>query len=460
MRIATRFSASRAFTLATVVLLGWLATSPARARAQITNGGYNVVTSGVGTLPTSTFMSTSFIDASAYGVGDICSKIYSVFTHTTGIPYPPAGAVIDARGISNLQCSGNTPWVNGGVSTSFPSVILLPTGTITIGASWVLPDNTRIIGTTIAEGSTGTIIQAVTPNIGPMIQMGSQTLCPGGACHGVAVENLMLDGVNRGGVAGIQNEFSEELSYVNNVNLFRIEGIGLDIETAVNTTGANNSGPYSNISFAETNGTPQGCVKILNARTRGVHGLTCLAGGTNNGVTSAAVDLSGSGNSIEDFHFEGFKEGVAVGADQSASGNVLLNITGSDTNGMAHISDIVHIYSFYSGTSDLSILAVNNEATPGTNTIQDDVTSTTLTDQTLGMYALGESIATGGVTGGYSRFTTSPNIPSFSSGKFGMATPVSSCAVGSLLSNTTASSHGTTLWVCVPGSTWVALPIP
>jgi hypothetical protein len=83
MRIATSFGTSRASTTATLFLLSWLATSPARVIAQT---GYNVVTSGVGTLPASTFASTSFIDASAYagpGIGhDICTTIFLVFTHT------------------------------------------------------------------------------------------------------------------------------------------------------------------------------------------------------------------------------------------------------------------------------------------------------------------------------------------------------------------------------------------
>lgn len=53
----------------------------------------------------------------------------------------------------------------------------------------------------------------------------------------------MLNG-NGLGVTGILNEEAEELSYVDHIALFQILGMGVNVES-----NAENSGPYSNITF-------------------------------------------------------------------------------------------------------------------------------------------------------------------------------------------------------------------
>jgi hypothetical protein len=81
-------------------------------------------------------------------------------------------------------------------------------------------------------------------------------------------------------------------------------------------------------------------------------------------------------------------------------------------------------------------------------TLQDDVTSTTLNDTTLGMYALGEQVSPG-----YSRYSTSPGTATWSTGS---VAPSGStfCNAGSLYSNTSGSPN--TLYVCI-GHTWTAV---
>ena len=194
--------------------------------------------------------SPSFFDASVAGILglDICQSIRNMLTATV---YPSnMGAVIDARGLSpantSMTCpSGKSPWFDGTNYINKPSTILLPAGTITIPATWVLPGGTKLIG----EGSQNplspipnplpgaTIIQACTSSItgcnntnfsGPMLQFGSS--CPGSQCtgivKGISVENVMLNG-NGLSITGIQNGQGQELTYVDHVTLFQILGMGL-----------------------------------------------------------------------------------------------------------------------------------------------------------------------------------------------------------------------------------------
>jgi len=133
-----------------------------------------------------------------------------------------------------------------------------------------------------------------------MIQFGpSLNLCfpPGSAsiCTGISVENLNLDGEGRS-INGIVNQFAGNQSYVDHVSLYRILGTGLSL-----TAGANQSGPYSNITYdlGGESGTSSTICANLNGLTgtRGIRGLSCIS---ENNIPPAAVLLDSSNNSIED----------------------------------------------------------------------------------------------------------------------------------------------------------------
>ena len=439
MKNARKLATVPTFVVTLAIVVGWLAALPNLAAAQ---QGDNAVCNS-STPPTGIKCSPAFIDASVLAGADICAKIFNAI----GL-LPSTGGVVDARGISTgLTCTTDTPWVQS-TSTTIPADILLPTGTITIGTTWVLPDHTRVIGVGTGSPSTsGTVITASSGFSGAMIQMGSNTtgVCGASAhvCNGVAVENLMLNGANQT-ITGILNEYSEELSYVNHVSLYQILGTGLDVETSVGSFSAGNSGPYSNISFSPGSSAVMTtvCAKILGARTRGIHGLTCVADGT----PSAAILLDADNNSIEDVHVEGFTDGILVGDSAAAASNILFNITGSIGGGA--MTNVIHI-SNANPVANLSILNVESENIPGkgspTNSIKDDVTGTILTDTTVGMYTLGETVGTSGV----SRFTTSPNSVTWGGGT---TAPSGTCSSGSIFSNTGGSTH--TLYVCQSGG-WV-----
>ncbi len=430
------------------ILLGWFCVSPTAAQAQ---SGENAVCNS-SSPPTGISCSAAFVDASVGTTGDLCARIYSVINSAS---YPAMGAVIDARGINpgGPNTCADTPWWNGTTNLTKPSYILLPSGNITISHVWIMPDRARIWGEGRGSPSgptgSGTVLvaKASFPD-SDMIDMGagatptgySTVPCLSGTspayCFGVSIENLMLDG-NGQAINGIVNSNSEELSYVNNVNLYTMTGTGLEISGSQ----AQNSGPYTNITFSPGANAVLGtvCVQISQVGdTRGVHGLTC----TGDGTPSAGILLDSNNNSIEDVHFEGFVDGIRVGSNHNANSNILFNITGgSGTGGM---TNVIHVYNTNT-VNDLSIMQVAQGAA-GIDTIKDDITSTTLADATVGIYALGQSLG-----GGVTRFTTSPNSVTWGTGS---GAPTGSCKSGSIFSNT-SGTNTTTLYICVSGG-WVA----
>ncbi len=414
------------FSAGAVLLASFVFCSPMQTLAQV--AGNPVSYNSTSALAPS----TAYVDASVFSGSDICAKIYSALTASTT---PSTGVVIDARGISSLTCtSTETPWIAGSNSTTKPSTVLFPAGTITISKTWVLPNETRIIG----EGPSKTTIQTSSLTNNPMIQMGSSTICPSGVCTGVEVQDLALLGLGSlTGLSGISNTASQDLSFVRNVSMTNINGTGL----SVSGSGAQNSGPYADISFS--NSSPVSttvCADINGVSTRGIHGLNCISTGSTK--PSAALLLDASNNSIEDVSVQGFGDGILIGANATAQSDALINVAGA-TGG----TNVIHISTNHTA-NNLSILGV---ATQGaSHSIEDGLTNTTLSDATVAMYVLGTAVTAGGTTVGYSRFSTSPNVPTWGVVN---STPsfTGSCVAGSIITNLTGAS-GSTMWVCTGGS--------
>ncbi len=278
-----------------------------------------------------------------------------------------------------------------------------------------------------------------------MIQFGSSSC---GACTGISVENLVLDGQGLS-INGIVNQYAQDQSYVDHVGLFQILGTGLLI-SSYGTGSAMNSGPYSHIVF-DTGGSggvsSTVCAQILSASgTHGIHGLTC---NSETHDAAAAVLLDSGGDSIEDVMVQGFYDGVLVGSNAAAISNVLINIVGDTHNAPTSTPvNTIHISS-NNPVHDLAIMGVSNSNLSGTYTIQDDTTASPLhlADQYVAMYALGKTPAAG-----VSRFTTSKNAPTWA---VGAGYPSGSCTRGSLYSciggstSCTSGSSTAALWACV-----------
>jgi hypothetical protein len=403
--------------------------------------------------------SHAFIDASQLGAGDICANINLALKQLSNtmqggaLVYNLQG-LVDARGVPTanyLNCSMN-PWVLPAPTNGWPAaIILLPAGTITTPATWTLPAYTRLTG----EGSGLTILSAGSGLTGEIISMGqsSSHYCPnvmnGPDCVGVVIEHLELNANGSPNVIGIANYYSQELSRVNDVSIVGIGngGVGLDLSAF-----GDNSGPYTNIYVSgNSNTVNEGCARITgasNTDSRGIHGLTCNTTGMvcNSGSNSASICLDASSTTIEDVTFTGSStDGILVGSMLAAQGNVLLNISGS--NGQ---TNVIELSNNQTGNGDITILGATG---PGgsVNTIKDDLTSTNLTDATVGLYIVGEPM----FTGAYSRFTTSTSLPTW---LIGQNQPAGSCAVGDLYSATSAGSF----WGCInpPPKTPQWVPIP
>lgn len=453
MRTGKTLVSNWLFATVFFVLSGWLMTAPTLAKAQnCSQGGTSLATcqgwNGVYLSGSSKSPSYAFVDAFPYltdsrcasGSCDICDAIYYALTD-----YNTAnsnGVVIDARGIATPQnCTNVTgsrfanPWSVISARASYANIVLLPTGSIYLAKSWVLPTDTRIIG----EGASLTTILPCTTTVcgsgqalsGDLIDMGSSSICPGSSdCQAVVIEHLGLNGSNVSGVNGIVNSASQELSRVDDVSLVNIAGTGLSIDSG-NTS---NSGPYSNIYYSGSGI----CASISGPHgTRGIHGLTCNMSGSE---TTPAVYIDSSNNSFEDISLSGnsSQDGILVGFNAAASNNVLFNVRGSGLENVIHISAA-------NSSSDITVLGVTRSS--GTNSIEDDLTSphTQIADPNVAMYIVGEPVQAAGSTVGYSRFSTSPSVPTWLVGPNSPGTG-GSCAIGSLYSATSGSSG--TLFGC------------
>jgi hypothetical protein len=447
--------------------------------------------------------SNAYIDASASGIvgtaTDFCQVLNNALNKlTNGSNYPAKAGVIDARGVSNLSTACTTtdgnPWA--GITNPPPTTVLLPAGTIKSVTPWILPSGTKLVG----EGGEDpglnnntfgrTIIQAQ-PNFQcptgctdadkPVLTMGVAK-----GCTGVSIEDLVIDGgpaaSNNVDVNGIDNPFCGDQSYVRNVTLFRIVDIGLNIYNSSDPTlpAYAISGPYSNITFDPAslmtyqNSQETTIGAYLSTSTRGIQGMTCTTG-TNSTAsnTGICVQVSGTGNSIQDVRIEGLSTGVEV----SASGVVLMNIDG-DTNPSVS-STVLNVVKIDPGKTNVVLIGISNNCTSSfctgsspdnsDTTIKDSsnanavINVTVATDPFVAMYALGDE-KTIASEPAYARYSTTGIVSSSSNkvapignwsvGSSTPTTPASGCAAGSLFSVTTGSPA---LYVCSANSTYYGM---
>jgi hypothetical protein len=428
----------------------WCSLSPIRARAQ----GSNAVYGSGGKVS-----SLAFVDASQYATGrDICQAMAAIL-----IQYKRGtvtGVVVDARGFpptnGKYPCSVN-PWSSTLSSDPGSNVVLLPSGTITVAAGykWALPENTRLVGL----GPYLTIIQAGSGFSNELIDMGGTSICTGTPsvdCQGIVIEHLALDGGGNTNISGIVNDWSQELSRVNDVALTNMAGVGLSLGVVGSGVDANDSGPYSDIYFSGS-GT---CAQIT-ATTRGIRGLNCVmtaASPCTSGSSNAAICLDAVNNTLQDVTVamaggapQSFPDGILIGSQGSAQNNTLVNINGIGLGNVIHISNQTNsgqgnCPSF--NACDITAMGISNSES--SSTIKDDLTGTTLTDANIAMYVLGDQTL---ANPGFSRFTTSPNAQTWF---IGTGTPSGACAAGTLYSCTNSCSNGT-IFACTGGTSWVKI---
>lgn len=449
----------------------------ANAQNPQTPEGWNASVYSGNVVPSPSY---AVVDATQYQGSDICALINKVFFTYNAIT--SNGIVVDARGVpsSALNCSsGTNPWSNliSSGSSSFWNIVLLPAGTITINATWTLPNWTHLIG----QGPNSTVIQAASGFGSHMIDMGAESglpCSPGGDCEGIVIEHLGLlgSGAVNGGY-GIVNCCAQEQSRVNDVSISSVK-TGLWLSDRF----AQNSGPYSNLTISGVNtclaigpATTQVSGLYTMVNSRGVHGMTCAVNSSN----TPAITIDGPNNSLEDISISTSstgEDGILIGAQGPAQGNTLLNIQGSGLKNVIHISNHTNggttgslgSCPFYTSSPvtvynvcDLTIFGVARSN--GTNTVQDDLwccsNSATITDTTLAMYTLGEIVVenSDNITSniGLSRYTTATATGNTNATPWlvGNTAPSgTTCKVGTLYSCTGSSCAGT-LYECLGGGT-------
>jgi hypothetical protein len=420
-----------------------------------------------GTSTVTPFSAHAYIDASqklgTSASNDVCAAINNSLTQlntgttTSNCPEYHGKGVIDARGVvsssGNFACTANPfPAATSTNNTGAYVTVLLPAGTIPITGAWVLPPNTRLIG----EGSVSPAPTTIKPGTGfpdsALIYMGDEPTasffyCPNNDCNGISIEHLALDGSSVSGLSGIVNNYAQELNYVNDVAIKLANsgtGIGLTIKGQ-----ANNSGPHTNIYYSGA-GT---CVSINGTNnTRGLNGVDCNWSGS--GTAPAAILVDGRNNTIQNVTISAYTgDGIAIGSNASAQSNLLFHVRGTSS-----LSKVVHITK--TGTnvvSDLTLMGIRGSTTGVL--IDDDVSgSASIKDSTgfVGLYVLGEPVASAGGSTFYSRFTTTTGgsttpTPVWYQGA-GVPTSTTACTnlTGSLYS-VTSTSTTSTLWGCING---------
>ena len=259
----------------------------------------------------------------------------------------------------------------------------------------------------------------------------------------------------------IDNKYAQNLSYVQRVTISVASNTttGLKIES-----NGQNSGPYSDIAFAGSGTsnpsyTGAACVWV-GAPGIKIQGLSCA--GTLGFTVAVAMDSYN--DSVEDVYVnDEYVYGVVVFPDASVYNDILLNISGgaSDTVLICGPSSSSAVCGSTTNTvHDLSLIGISKGGT-ATNSVYDQVTSTTLPDANLAIYALGQGVPVNTSVTGYARFTTSINTATWG---VGSSAPSGNCTLtpantkGSLFSYTagTGGSGCTTtcaFWVC-NGTSW------
>ena len=413
------------------------------------SAGNNAVYNG-----SSVTFSKAFLDAYAVSLstsGDFCAKLGAALG-TLGMG--TAGTVVDARGLSTAAGCSSDPFSS--LASGLSVKILLPAGTLSMTHSWAIHDQSQLVG----EGPARTIFQASTssfsdPYASPntaILHMGKPSIggTGGGIVFEIRIEHLTLDGQGQT-LDGIDNQNAEELSYVDDVAINNVDGNGifLALDPGGRGNGASDhSGPYTNITFQTSSAiSTTACVNVQYSEPRALYSVTCIGNTSSNG----AILLDGGNVAVEDVRIDGFQDGVRIGSQtggtDSGQNDLLMNITGTNTVNTTGTTNLIHIYSGSTGN-----ITVSGVTSVGTNSILDGLTTATLTDSHVGIYILGQA-----VSGGYSRFTTSPNWPNWA---VAGSSPSGNCnANGSLLSNT-AGGSGATLWACANNGTankWMAV---
>lgn len=379
------------------------ATVPASVGLQFTKGGILSIATGV-TLTiqspiyaspdaaifayvgsgTTVISGNNGVISSAWFPGaDICAQINTAIKAMT-----VHGAVIDARHYAsgNQACGTN---MFSGVTVG--GQLLLGVYTIQTTVSQVTATKFQIEGAGRGDsGSFGTVIQAVagfpTTTV-PVIQWAS-------AAFGARWRNVSVDCNNITNAIGVQNLQGEEETGFSYGIIRDCPGGELDVETS----SAQNSGPWDNLEIVSTNlctncGASSFPVTFNNAvPSRGLKSTTINVTGVGTPPT-ALMRVSSNAFSAEDINLENAPagDGILLASLGGAAGIVLKNIT------CFNLTTCVHVSALQTG-GNITMFGVSSTGSV-TNLVKDDTTGRTVTQAAqqsgkLGWYMIGEGSRT------------------------------------------------------------------
>jgi hypothetical protein len=266
--------------------------------------------------------------------------------------------------------------------------VSLTQGTYTIDSPLVIPNKIEVTG----EGRGDVELTGTTIRASPSFPVGQPLVLLGpapGPNFGVRIQNLTLDCNGRAGV-GLQNFFSEELSYGKDLLITNCGSIGLDVETG----GAQNSGPFQNLEIYPGSGpivnTATTCVKIVNVIAfRGVTGLTCNAGSFYSSRPDVAMQIDG-GAFYQDIHVEHFTTGIALGS----------SVTSADSTHIVNTQfgpDVATGILIQQGFHNQNLAIIGASCFGCSSLLLDQIMGNNITETSLGWYLIGNG-ADGGKT--------------------------------------------------------------
>lgn len=325
-------------------------------------------------------------------------------------PFSTTGSVSIPANSASVTATTGTPFTSSMVGALF----FATDGTTTVQSTILFFTDSTHITLSMAIGSTA-LTTTSSFSITPAVVQFNAT-ASGSTSFGISISNLQVDCGSLAHGIGVQNWWAEELSYAQDVNLSNCVGIALDVET----TSAQNSGPYVNIAVGQSGGVGVGapvaqtlCAELFNTGDlRGIHGLTC----TSTGIPAVGVDLNTPSATLEDAHFEGYTICVEVGSHSGnanrSNGLNIINLSGGSSSGTGSILTLVDILNDPSvgGSTDINVFGLAAPASTSiTNLLNDHIMGTIVpfsTEKSLAFYVLGRVLNAGG---GRVRLTSSPN---------------------------------------------------
>jgi hypothetical protein len=337
---------------------------------------------------------------------------------------PRTGGVVDDRCHSGPQTWKANPF--GGVQGAFkPVTLLLGSGTITIDSAGTIAICTSCHLQGVSRDATLFKIGRDFPADTPVFTMGDHN-----PSFDVILSQFGVSTEGKPGVTAIYNSKSQERSSVSDVSIYGLNGgVGVDIETS----GAQNSGPYEKLDIGSTPSAPPSTIGIRNrgATTRAIRGIT-----VNGGAQIAhGIEIGPGGRSlIEDYHCENTADCVYL---DGTSGAVIIGVYGSDNVRTPDVN-AVHI-----SPNNVNVFLMDiDRGARGVSNVLDETNGISETRaEGLGWYATGLSGGRGAPS--QSVFSSSPDISNYSKlFKFLPATSLPPCASAGDVGKTVLLARG------------------